>query len=68
MPIIPNISRSKSKQTIEFGQLIQYNKDNIFISHAENEAGGQVPVLLLFFQKVLYEKSFIKAFYKKRFI
>ena len=28
--ILPNISQSKGKQTMEFGQLIQHNKRNIF--------------------------------------
>ena len=29
--ILPNISLSKSKQTIKLGQLIEYKKKNIFI-------------------------------------
>ena len=29
--ILPNISQSKGNQTIKFGQLIQYNKRNIFL-------------------------------------
>ena len=29
--ILPNISQSKGKQTKKFGQLIGYNKRNIFI-------------------------------------
>ena len=29
--ILSNISRSKSNQTMRFGQLIEYNKRNIFI-------------------------------------
>ena len=28
--ILPNTSQSKGKQTMEFGQLIQHNKRNIF--------------------------------------
>ena len=28
--ILPNISRSKRKKTMEFGQVIEYNKRNIF--------------------------------------
>ena len=28
---LPNISESKGKQTIKFGQLIEYNKRNIFL-------------------------------------
>ena len=29
--ILPNISQGKGNQTIEFGQLIEYNKRNIFL-------------------------------------
>ena len=29
--ILPNISRSKSNQTMKLGQLIEYNKRNILI-------------------------------------
>ena len=29
--IFPNISQSKGNQTIKFGQLIEYNKSNIFL-------------------------------------
>ena len=29
--ILPNISQSKDKQTMKFGQLIEYNKGNIFL-------------------------------------
>ena len=31
MNILANISRNKSNQTIEFGQLIEYNVRNIFL-------------------------------------
>ena len=54
--ILPNISQSKVNQTMKFGQLIKYNKKNIFLqNHAENEAETLVPDLFLFFEKVLYE-------------
>ena len=44
--IFPNISRSKSKQTMKLGQLIEYNKRNIFLkNYAENEVGKLVPDL-----------------------
>ena len=47
--ILPNISRSKDNQAMEFDRLIEYNKKNIFFkNHAENEAGRLVPDLLLF--------------------
>ena len=29
--ILPNISQSKGNQIMEFGQLIEYNKRNIFL-------------------------------------
>ena len=35
--ILPNISRSKDNQTVNFGKLIQYNVRNIFLkNHAQN--------------------------------
>ena len=44
MHILLNISRIKGKQTMKFGQLIEYNKRNIFLqNHAENEAWKLVP-------------------------
>ena len=37
MHILPNISRSKSNQTIKFGQLVEYNMRNIFVeNHTQN--------------------------------
>ena len=52
--ILPNISQSKDNQKIKFGQLIDYNKRNIFLrikNYVENEAGKLVPDLCLFFKK-----------------
>ena len=44
--ILPNISQSKSNQTMKFCQLIEHNKRIIFfINYAENEAGRLVPDL-----------------------
>ena len=41
---------------MKFGQLIEYNKSNIFFkSHAENKAGRLALYLFLFFKKALYE-------------
>ena len=31
--ILPNISQSKGNQTIKFGQLIEYNKGNMFFQN-----------------------------------
>ena len=54
--ILSNTSRSKGNHTMQFGQLIEYNKNNIiFKNHAENEGGRLVPDLVLFFRKALYE-------------
>ena len=37
MHILPNVSRSKSNQTIKFGQLVEYNMRNIFVeNHTQN--------------------------------
>ena len=48
--VLPNISQSKGNLTMKFGQLIEYNKRNIFPkNNAENEAGRLVPSLFLFF-------------------
>ena len=41
---------------MKFGQVIEYNKKNIFFKHhAENKAGRLVPELFLFFKIVLRE-------------
>ena len=46
--ILPNISQSKGNQTMKFGQLIEYNKRNIFFkNYAENETSRLVPDLLI---------------------
>ena len=49
--ILPNISQSKGNQSIKFGQLIEYNKRNIFFQklYEKWEAGRLVPDLVLFF-------------------
>ena len=50
--ILPNISQSKCNQTMNFGQLIEYNKRNIFFkNYVENEARRLVPDLFLFFER-----------------
>ena len=55
--MFPNILRSKGNQTMKFGQLIEYNKRNIFFlkNHTENEAGRPLPGFFLFFEKSIYE-------------
>ena len=48
--ILSNISRSKSNQTVKFGQLIEYNMKSVFHkNHAESEVGRLVPDLFLCF-------------------
>ena len=39
--ILPNISRSKVKQTIEFGQIIEYNMRNIFLETRYTKRDGE---------------------------
>ena len=39
--ILPNISRSKSNQTMKFGQLIEYNMRNIFLEKSHTKCGGE---------------------------
>ena len=52
--ILPNISRSKSNETIKFGQSIEYNKIKFFFKkHTQNEVERLVPDLFLFFKKAL---------------
>ena len=50
--IWPNTLQNKGNQAMKFGQLIEYNKKNIFLkNYVENEAGRLVPDLFLFFEK-----------------
>ena len=54
--ILPNISRSKGKETLKVGQLIEHKKRNIFLLLSyENEAVRLIPELFFFFKKALYE-------------
>ena len=41
MHILSNISRSKSNQTMNFGQLIEYNMRNIFLEKSYTKCGGE---------------------------
>ena len=56
--ILPNISRSKGNQTMKYGQVIGYNRINIFHAknHAKSETGRLVPGIF-FLKKVLYEEK-----------
>ena len=66
--MLPNITRGKGNKTMKFGQLIEYNKRNIFHqkscrtkeifsfkSHSKKETGRLVPDLFLLFKKALYK-------------
>ena len=37
----PNILRSKGNQTMKFGQLIEYNKGNIFLKKSNTKCDGE---------------------------
>ena len=39
--ILPNISRSKDNQTMKFGQLIEYDKMNIFLQKSYTKCSGE---------------------------
>ena len=39
--ILPNISRNKSNQTMELGQLIEYNMRNIILKKSYTKCGGE---------------------------
>ena len=39
--ILPNISRSKGNQTVEFCQLVEYNMRNIFLEKSYTKCGGE---------------------------
>ena len=54
MHILPNISRSKSNQTMKFGVLKAIPS---FKNNAGNETGRPVPNLFLFLKKVLFRQK-----------
>ena len=39
--ILPNFSRSKGNQTMNFGQLIEYNMRNIFVEKSYTKCAGE---------------------------
>ena len=41
MHILPNVSRSKGNQIMNFGQLIEYNMRKIFLEKSYTECGGE---------------------------
>ena len=46
--ILPNISQSKGNQTMKFGQLIEYNKRNIFLQKLCRKWGKETSFRPLF--------------------
>ena len=56
MHILPNISRSKGKQAMIYGQLIEYIKEIFFFkNNVEGEVERLVPGIFLFARKALYQ-------------
>ena len=41
MHILPNISWSKGNQTMEFGQLLEYNMRKTFVEKSYTKCGGE---------------------------
>ena len=52
--ILPNISQNKGNQTMKFGQLIEYNKQNIFLQKLCRKWGKETSSrpLLFFLKKI----------------
>ena len=48
--MLTNISKSKGNQAMRFGQLIEYNMENIFLEISYTKAGGET-IPRLFFKK-----------------
>ena len=56
--ILSNISRSKGKLTMKFGQLIEYNKRNIFLQKLHRKWARETSSKSFFFQKnVIWGKN-----------
>ena len=53
--ILPNISDSKGEQTMKFGQLLEYNKRNIFLQKLCRKWGKETSSRPLF----IFSKSLI---------
>ena len=50
--ILPNIWRSKGNQTMKLGQLIKYNKENIYLQKSNRKCCREISSRTLFiFQK-----------------
>ena len=64
--VLPNISRSKSNQTMIFGQLIEYKMRNIFLeNHTQNVMKKQTPFPKSYLKKIKIERicgSIVQSF------
>ena len=59
--ILSNISRIKGKQTMEFGQLIEYNKETTFLQNLYRKWGKETSSRPLFFKKKLGKTKWLAA-------
>ena len=59
MYILPNISRSKGKHTLKFGQLIEYNNKNVFLQKLCRKWGRETSSTPLFgfWKSFIWDKS-----------
>ena len=57
--ILPNISQSKTNQTMKFGQLIEYNKRNIFVQKLGGKWDREISSrpLFIFSKSLIWGKS-----------
>ena len=58
MQILPDISQSKGNQTVKFGQLIDYNKRNIFLQKLCGKWGRETSSRpLIFWKNLIWGKN-----------
>ena len=57
--ILPIISRSKGNQTMNFGQLIEYNMNDIFLQKSYTECGRETSPRP-FFEKLILSISLVQ--------
>ena len=63
--ILTNISRSKGNQTVKLGQLIEYNKRNIFLQKLCKKWGREISPLFVFKKSFQYVSIALKLAYNK---
>ena len=61
--ILPNISQSKCNQTMKFGQIIEYNKRNIFLQKLFGKWGRETSSrpLFSFWKSLIWGESELSA-------